>query len=271
MKILLIFFIIIQTVIAAPVSTDNTTFISPIGDNYKDYKLPIDRNTELDKINRKRKVLSNKTFFLYSPDIYDKREILEEQVFDEYGCNGKNISPKLVWRNPPKGTRSFAITIYDNSAKTGGAGWFHWIIYNIPLEYSVIESGANLKKKLLPKKSKQNLNDFGERQYSGICPQDKEIHKYTITIYAIDVEKLDIQRSAMPAMANLIINQHSIGKAIIENAYYQTIEGKKRDEEIKKEKLKKATAKKQNKTNKKSGKNKKSNIKNLFKRKKNKK
>ena len=46
----------------------------------------------------------------------------DEQVFNGFGCTGKNISPQLSWRNAPEGTKSFAITLYDPDAPTG-SGW----------------------------------------------------------------------------------------------------------------------------------------------------
>jgi phosphatidylethanolamine-binding protein (PEBP) family uncharacterized protein len=30
-----------------------------------------------------------------------------------FGCNGNNASPQLSWANAPEGTKSFAITCYD--------------------------------------------------------------------------------------------------------------------------------------------------------------
>src|SRR5438045_3213609 len=47
------------------------------------------------------------------------------------GCGGQNVSPALEWHNPPSGTRSFAITVYDPDAPTG-SGWWHWMMYDIP-------------------------------------------------------------------------------------------------------------------------------------------
>ena len=176
--------------------------------NYKTWENHIkygSSTAEIDKTFLKRKS-KNKKFFLYSPDIYDNREILQDQLYNKKGCSGNNNSPKLVWKNPPIGTKSFAITLYDKTANNNTGLW-HWIIYNIPANIYKIENGANNKKKLMPKKSKQNINDFGEKKYSGICPNDDNKHTYILTIYAINIEKLDILRNATPAMAISIIRK----------------------------------------------------------------
>ena len=42
-----------------------------------------------------------------------------------FGCSGGNASPALSWKNPPAGTKSFVLTVYDKDAPTG-LGWMHW-------------------------------------------------------------------------------------------------------------------------------------------------
>ena len=63
------------------------------------------------------------TFNLSSPDIKGKPMIAEEQVFNGFGCSGKNISPALNWSAAPKGIKSFALLTHDPDAPTGGAGF----------------------------------------------------------------------------------------------------------------------------------------------------
>jgi hypothetical protein len=51
---------------------------------------------------------------------------------DLYTCKGKNVSPPLRWNNPPKGTKSFVLTLEDLDTPFGTIT--HWLIYNIPAE-----------------------------------------------------------------------------------------------------------------------------------------
>src|SRR5437762_12285182 len=71
-------------------------------------------------------------FKLTSPDIKPGGTIPDEQVFNGFGCSGKNISSALKWSGAPKETKGFALLVHDPDAPTGGAGWWHWALINIP-------------------------------------------------------------------------------------------------------------------------------------------
>ena len=64
-----------------------------------------------------------------------------QQVLNGFGCTGANQSPELRWSNPPSGTKSYAITMYDPDAPTG-SGWWHWVVYNIPAGSTSLPAGA---------------------------------------------------------------------------------------------------------------------------------
>src|SRR5437868_2345650 len=70
-------------------------------------------------------------FKLESADLKTKGKIADEQVFNAFGCSGKNVSPALKWSGAPKDTKSFAVLMHDPDAPTGGAGWWHWVVVNI--------------------------------------------------------------------------------------------------------------------------------------------
>jgi hypothetical protein len=62
------------------------------------------------------------SFQLYSSDFIDKGGLKQAQVFNGFGCQGQNQSPALSWKNPPAGTKSFALLVHDPDAPTGGPG-----------------------------------------------------------------------------------------------------------------------------------------------------
>lgn len=47
-----------------------------------------------------------------------------------YTCDGPDLSPPLSWKEPPAGTRSFALIADDPDAPAGT--WVHWVLYNAP-------------------------------------------------------------------------------------------------------------------------------------------
>src|ERR1700733_824734 len=46
-------------------------------------------------------------------------------------CVGQNVSPPLAWANPPDGTQSYALLMFDPEGR-GGLGVSHMVTYGIP-------------------------------------------------------------------------------------------------------------------------------------------
>lgn len=146
-----------------------------------------------------------------STDIAPNATINNKHVFNGFGCTGENISPQVSWSNPPLGTKSYALTVYDIDAPTG-SGWWHYVAINIPLTYQELPSGFGAENKFSVKDGiKQVRNDFGLYKFGGPCPPvDNKAHRYTFTIHALKVEKLEVPESATAALAGYMINQNTI-------------------------------------------------------------
>ncbi len=153
-------------------------------------------------------------FMLISPTIKSGDFLTQEQVFNGFGCSGKNQSPALQWSRIPKGTKSFAITVYDPDAPTG-SGWWHWVVYNIPADVDRLIAGAgDPSGKLLPPGAVQGRTDFGAHGFGGACPpQGDSPHRYIFTVYALSVEKIDVPYDSSAALIGFMINANSLGKA----------------------------------------------------------
>jgi len=154
------------------------------------------------------------TFTLKSSDVGG--QATEKQVFNGFGCSGANISPQLSWENPPAGTKSFAVTMYDPDAPTG-SGWWHWLIFDIPATAKELPSNAgSVKTSLAPKGSIQSMTDFGTTGYGGPCPPPGHgFHEYLITVYALKIDKLGLDEKATPAVVGFNLNSNTIRKASI--------------------------------------------------------
>jgi Raf kinase inhibitor-like YbhB/YbcL family protein len=160
-------------------------------------------------------------FKLTSPDIKPGGTIAEEQVFKGFGCSGKNISPALKWSGAPKGTKSFALLVHDPDAPTGGAGWWHWLVIDIPPDSTELKKDAGKADgSNLPKNSVQIATDFGTPGWGGPCPppSDKP-HRYNFTLHALKAEKLDVPKDAKASLAGFMVNANSLGKATLTGKY----------------------------------------------------
>ncbi len=161
---------------------------------------------------------SQNTFTLFSNTLGGNATQMEE--FNGFGCTGENTSPQLSWTNPPEGTKSFAITMYDPDAPTG-SGWWHWLAFDIPSDVSeIIKNAGNLESNLMPTGVIQSITDYGGYGYGGPCPPENHgIHQYVITVYALKVDKLNLSKDTNPAVVGYYLWNNTIAKASIVSYY----------------------------------------------------
>src|SRR5437588_4362720 len=55
-------------------------------------------------------------------------------------CVGENISPPIAWSNPPEGTKSFALLLFDPEGRAP-AGVSHMVVYGIPADVKGFAEG----------------------------------------------------------------------------------------------------------------------------------
>ncbi len=153
---------------------------------------------------------------LSSPDIKPGARIADEQVANGFGCSGKNISPALSWSGAPKGTKSFALSIHDPDAPTG-SGFWHWVMFNIPADTtSLAKNAGDPKAALTPAGAVQGHNDAGSQGYFGPCPpKGDKPHHYNIQLFAVDVDKVDADENASPAVVGFNLHFHTLAKATL--------------------------------------------------------
>ena len=157
-------------------------------------------------------------FELSSPDISPAQPIAMKHVFNGFGCTGDNISPALNWKNAPAGTKSFAVLVHDADAPTGGAGFWHWVVVNLPATANGLASGAGASSgKALPETARQINTDFGLPGWGGPCPpQGRAPHRYTFTVYALKVDKLELPANATASLTGFMVNGNALAKASME-------------------------------------------------------
>jgi Raf kinase inhibitor-like YbhB/YbcL family protein len=163
-------------------------------------------------------LIGQSTFTLNSNTLGGNSTTLEE--FNGFGCNGQNTSPQLTWSNAPEGTKSFAITMYDPDAPTG-SGWWHWLVFDIPADINeVLKNAGNIESGLMPSEAIQSMTNYGAYGYGGPCPPENHgIHQYVITVHALKVDKLGLDKNTNPAVVGYYLWNNTIEKASIVTYY----------------------------------------------------
>jgi Raf kinase inhibitor-like YbhB/YbcL family protein len=124
-------------------------------------------------------------------------------------CVGENVSPPLSWANAPKGTKSFALLLFDPEGR-GGLGVSHWVGYGIPATVTGFTEGelTNPSPKYVGGKSTQ-----GVPTYSGPCTPPGDWHHYTFTLIATDLDPTALQPGMTRDELMTALNGHALGAA----------------------------------------------------------
>lgn len=167
-----------------------------------------------------------------------------------------NINPAINWSDAPEGTKSFAVIMHDPDVPSSGedvnqegkvvsadlprVDFYHWVLVNIPAETREIPEGADSlgvtpRGKTPGQRSygKTGINSYtdwfaGDAEmegayggYDGPCPpwNDSIVHHYHFTVYALDVEQVDLEGMFTGADALAAIDGHILAKASHKGTY----------------------------------------------------
>jgi hypothetical protein len=99
-------------------------------------------------------------------------------------CVGENISPQFTISNPPEGTKSFALMMFDPEGRPPG-GVSHFVAYGIPASVTSFAQGEMSKPsdKFVGGESTMKMGT-----YFGPCTPAGAPHHYTFTLIATDLE-----------------------------------------------------------------------------------
>jgi Raf kinase inhibitor-like YbhB/YbcL family protein len=105
--------------------------------------------------------------------------------------------------------------VHDPDAPTGGAGFWHWAVVDIPATATGLAQGAgDADGTELPAGSRQLRSDYGEPCWGGPCPPEGHgPHRYVFTVYALKVERLDLPAGATTSLAGFVINANTLARA----------------------------------------------------------
>ncbi|GAB3623179.1 YbhB/YbcL family Raf kinase inhibitor-like protein [Mariniluteicoccus endophyticus] len=161
------------------------------------------------------------SFQVTSTDVTDGEVMPEAQRSGKMQVRGgEDVSPQLSWSGFPAETKSFLVTMYDPDAPTQ-SGWWHWTVANLPADATELVTGAgDQDADRLPGEAFMVNNDAGFPGYLGAAPpQGHGDHRYVFVVQALDVEKLDVDESATPALVGFMAFEHVIGRAVLQTRF----------------------------------------------------
>jgi Raf kinase inhibitor-like YbhB/YbcL family protein len=153
-------------------------------------------------------------FHLSSSDVEHNKQMPDLYLQNGSGCTGGDQSPALSWSGAPEGTKSFAVTMYDPDAPTG-SGWWHWSVLNIPAPVNRLDRNAGQRDgSKLPAGAGQGRTDFAVPGYGGACPPvGDETHHYHFKVWALSVDKLEINTEMSAAQIGYMVRSNSLASA----------------------------------------------------------
>jgi Raf kinase inhibitor-like YbhB/YbcL family protein len=169
----------------------------------------------------------------------------------------ENLNPHFEWSELPNGTRSLALVMHDPdvpsrpddvnkegkvvSAELPRVEFFHWALVDLKPQPNAIQEGEFSRGVTArgkqgpegPRGTRQGLNNYtqwfaSDEQmrgdyfgYDGPCPpwNDKLLHHYHFTLYALDVERCPVSGKFTAEDVRKAVRGHVLGQASIMGTY----------------------------------------------------
>ena len=93
----------------------------------------------------------------------------------EFSCDGAGISPPIEWQPGPKGTASYALTLWHEAPDRVKS---YWVVHGIPASATSLPKGSRSV-------GTTGLNDKGRAEYDPMCSKGPGVKQYHVTVYAL--------------------------------------------------------------------------------------
>jgi len=175
----------------------------------------------------------------------------------EHVALSKNRNPHLAWSDVPAGAKSFALICCDPDVPSRGddvnkegkvipaslprVNFYHWLLWDIPAAMREIAAGSQSdgvtprgkKGPEAPGGMRHGINYYtgwfaGDPEmegdyfgYDGPCPpwNDSIMHHYYFTLYALDVERLDVRLEPTAERVQAAMKGHVLADARVMGTY----------------------------------------------------
>lgn len=116
-------------------------------------------------------------------------------ISNDCTCDGASQSPAIEWKDAPKGTKSFAVSLWHTAPDQEKS---YWLVYNIPANVTKLEKNSKASGKL-------GLNDKRRAEYDPMCSKGPGVKEYHITVFALSAEpKLSPDKANRAALLEAI-------------------------------------------------------------------
>lgn len=133
----------------------------------------------------------------------------------EFTGDGEGVSPPLSWKGAPKGTRSFALTLWHLPGP-GGPEKSYWVLYNIP-------AAAHCLPKNVRGIGKTGYNDKNQTNYDPMKSKGPGAKEYHVTLYALSAEPRFTQEKVTRSELLNAIRDITIGETTLSYTYERQI------------------------------------------------
>lgn len=141
----------------------------------------------------------------------------------KYTGEGADVSPPLLWTDPPNGTQQFGLVCDDPDAPSAEP-WVHWVIYGIAADVRALPEGIaagkpQLDKPIAARQGKNSWDSGVTIGYRGpMPPPGHGTHHYHFKLYALD-RKLDLAPSATKSQLAAAMKGHVLAEAELIGTY----------------------------------------------------
>ena len=132
---------------------------------------------------------------------------------------------QLSWHDLPINTKSLVLVFEDFDAiPVCGFSWIHWVAANINPDWNELIENASidLKDNIIQGKNSWSSPLIGNNcdvwGFGGCAPPDKD-HEYTITLYALDINYIDLNNGFYLNDLYKKIKNHVLDKAVLNFIY----------------------------------------------------